>query len=74
MVLKVWNNAEKEIDDNDLLELAGNLKKGVPMATLFLMELMKKIKGQLESSLRDLSGQVKLIDGRTEKTFQDRLQ
>jgi DNA-directed RNA polymerase subunit beta len=30
---KVWKNAEKEINDEDLMELAGNLKKGVPMAT-----------------------------------------
>ena len=33
MVLEVWNSAQKEINDNDLLELAGNLKKGVPVAT-----------------------------------------
>ena len=67
---KVWNNAEKEINDNDLIELAGNLKKGVPMATpVFDGANEEDIKGQLESSLRDLSGQVKLIDGRTGETF-----
>ena len=67
---KVWNNAEKEINDNDLLELAGNLKKGVPMATpVFDGANEEDIKRQLESSLRDLSGQVKLIDGRTGETF-----
>ena len=67
---KVWNNAEKEINDNDLIELAGNLKKGVPMATpVFDGANEEDIKKQLESSLRDLSGQVKLIDGRTGETF-----
>ena len=67
---KVWNNAEKEINDNDLIELAGNLKKGVPMATpVFDGANEEDIKRQLESSLRDLSGQVKLIDGRTGETF-----
>ena len=72
---RVWNSAQKEINDNDLLELAGNLKKGVPMATpVFDGANEEDIKGQLESSLRDLSGQVKLIDGRTEKPFQGRLQ
>ena len=67
---RVWNSAQKEINDNDLLELAGNLKKGVPMATpVFDGANEEDIKGQLESSLRDLSGQVKLIDGRTGETF-----
>ena len=67
---KVCNNAAKEINDNDLIELAGNLKKGVPMATpVFDGANEEDIKRQLESSLRDLSGQVKLIDGRTGETF-----
>ena len=53
-----------------MIELAGNLKKGVPMATpVFDGANEEDIKRQLESSLRDLSGQVKLIDGRTGETF-----
>ena len=53
-----------------MLELAGNLKKGVPMATpVFDGANEEDIKEQLGSSLRDLSGQVKLIDGRTGETF-----
>ena len=56
--------------DSEILELAENLREGVPMATpVFDGANEEDIKGQLQSSLRDLSGQVKLIDGRTGETF-----
>ena len=67
---KVWKNAQEEINDDDLLELAGNLKKGVPMATpVFDGANEEDIKEQLGNSFRDLSGQVTLKDGRTGETF-----
>jgi len=67
---QVWKNAEKDINDEDLLELAGNLKKGVPMATpVFDGAHEEDIKVQLKAAGRDLSGQVTLTDGRTGDVF-----
>jgi DNA-directed RNA polymerase subunit beta len=67
---QVWKNAEKDINDDDLLELAGNLKKGVPMATpVFDGANEEDIKVQLKAAERDLSGQVTLTDGRTGDVF-----
>ena len=67
---QVWKNAEKDINDEDLLELAGNLKKGVPMATpVFDGAHEEDIKVQLKAAERDLSGQVTLTDGRTGDVF-----
>ncbi|MDB3955950.1 DNA-directed RNA polymerase subunit beta, partial [Alphaproteobacteria bacterium] len=66
----VWKNAEKDINNEDLLELAGNLKKGVPMATpVFDGANEEDIKEQLKNAKRDVSGQVTLTDGRTGETF-----
>ena len=66
----VWKNAEKDINNEDLLELAGNLKKGVPMATpVFDGANEEDIKEQLKNAERDISGQVTLTDGRTGETF-----
>ena len=49
-----------------MIELAGNLKKGVPMATpVFDGANEEDIKIQLESSLRDLSGET--------RSFRDKL-
>jgi DNA-directed RNA polymerase subunit beta len=50
--------------------LAGNLKKGVPMATpVFDGANEEDIKEQLKNAERDVSGQVTLTDGRTGETF-----
>ena len=66
----LWKKAEKDFEDADVLELADNLKKGVPMATpVFDGANEEDIKNQLKESNKELSGQVKLIDGRTGEEF-----
>ena len=66
----VWKKAEKDFNDGEILELANNLEKGVPMATpVFDGANEDDIKVQLNDSEKDESGQVKLIDGRTGDPF-----
>ena len=63
-------NEINTMDENEIIELAGNLKKGIPLATpvfdgakeLDIVNLLKKAK-------LDTSGQSVLIDGRTGETF-----
>ena len=58
------------MNDQDILELAGNLKKGVPFATpVFDGAREDDIVRVLEEAGLDRSGQVTLIDGRTGDTF-----
>jgi DNA-directed RNA polymerase subunit beta len=59
------------LDDDDLIELCENLKKGVPIATpVFDGARMGDIEGMLEKAGLDKSGQVWLHDGRTGERFE----
>ncbi len=60
----------KDMKDNELLELAGNLKKGVPLATpVFDGAKEDDIVHWLSKAGMDASGQVTLVDGRTGEAF-----
>ena len=60
----------KGLTDDEVLELAGNLRAGVPMATpVFDGAAEKEIKDMLELAGIDESGQVTLFDGRTGESF-----
>ncbi len=60
----------KGLSDDELIELAGNLRAGVPMATpVFDGAAEKEIKDMLELAGIDESGQVTLFDGRTGESF-----
>ena len=57
---KLWNKAEKILKNDEVIELANNLKNGVPMATpVFDGANENDIKKHLEDSNKDVSGQVK---------------
>jgi DNA-directed RNA polymerase subunit beta len=59
-----------ELDDSQILELAGNLTSGVPMGTpVFDGAVEADICDMLEKAGLDTSGQVHLIDGRTGERF-----
>ncbi|MCM2132135.1 DNA-directed RNA polymerase subunit beta [Larsenimonas rhizosphaerae] len=59
-----------ELDDNDIIELARNLSKGVPIATpVFDGAKEHEIKGLLRLADLPDSGQMKLFDGRTGEKF-----
>jgi DNA-directed RNA polymerase subunit beta len=59
------------LDTDQLMELADNLKKGVPIATpVFDGARMSDIEGMLERAGLDTSGQVVLVDGRTGEPFE----
>ena len=59
-----------ELDDGQLLELGGNLKRGVPIATpVFDGAQEPDIVEMLASAGLDVSGQVTLTDGRTGEPF-----
>jgi DNA-directed RNA polymerase subunit beta len=59
-----------KMNDKEVLELAGNLKKGVPFATpVFDGAKEKDIEHWLKKSGHDSSGQVQLYDGRTGDAF-----
>ena len=56
--------------DEEISELAGNLRNGVPMATpVFDGATEVEINQHLESAGLDVSGQVQLIDGRSGEEF-----
>ena len=60
----------KSFSDDEILELANNLRAGVPMATpVFDGAAETEIKGMLELAGIDESGQVTLRDGRTGEEF-----
>ncbi len=67
---KEYDTKVTRLDDNQVIEMANNLRGGVPMAT-------PVFDGAIESSITDLleqsglsgSGQVQLIDGRTGEQF-----
>jgi DNA-directed RNA polymerase subunit beta len=59
------------LDTEQLMEMADNLKKGVPIATpVFDGARMSDIEGMLERAGLDTSGQVVLVDGRTGEPFE----
>ncbi|PHS67787.1 MAG: DNA-directed RNA polymerase subunit beta [Methylophaga sp.] len=72
---KVYNTSGKQEDldslsDAEIIELAGNLKEGVPMATpVFDGAQENEIKDMLELAGLPRSGQIKLIDGLTGDYF-----
>jgi DNA-directed RNA polymerase subunit beta len=61
----------KQLDDTQLLELASNLTKGVPMAThVFDGARKEDVESQLAKAGIESSGQVTLYDGRTGESFE----
>ena len=72
---KVYNNTGKPEDidgltDIEIIDLATNLKKGVPFATpVFDGATEEEIKDMLELAGLPRSGQITLIDGRTGEAF-----
>ena len=72
---KVYNTSGKKEDldsfsDDEIIEMAGNLREGVPMATpVFDGAAESEIKDMLELAGLPRSGQTKLIDGRTGEFF-----
>ncbi|HVE22573.1 MAG TPA: DNA-directed RNA polymerase subunit beta [Acidocella sp.] len=59
------------MDDKELLELGGNLRKGVPIATpVFDGARIPDIEAMLAKAGLDMSGQSTLIDGRTGEPFE----
>ena len=59
-----------ELNDEELDELAGNLRRGVPMATpVFDGASEKEIKSLLELAGLSVTGQTQLYDGRTGEGF-----
>jgi DNA-directed RNA polymerase subunit beta len=70
--LKTAYGEEQELpsEDGDIIELAGNLRNGVPIATpVFDGARESDINAMLERAGLDSSGQVKLFDGRTGVKF-----
>jgi DNA-directed RNA polymerase subunit beta len=60
----------KSLTDDEVVELAGNLRAGVPMATpVFDGAAEDEIKGMLELADLPRSGQATLYDGRTGEPF-----
>ena len=60
----------KGLSDEEIVELADNLRDGVPMATpVFDGASESEIKGMLELAGMDESGQITLYDGRTGEEF-----
>jgi DNA-directed RNA polymerase subunit beta len=68
---KVFADQIAGLDDAELVELCGNLKKGVPIATpVFDGARISDIEAMLAKAGLDISGQVWLTDGRTGEKFE----
>ena len=68
---KVYEDEIALLDNNQLIELSENLKKGVPIATpVFDGARMSDIERMLTKAGLDTSGQVVLVDGRTGEPFE----
>ena len=66
----VYNETIEEMTDEQVIELAGNLRGGLPMATpVFDGAREEEINEMLERAGLDTSGQVNLFDGRTGEMF-----
>ena len=72
---EIYNHNEKKVDlksfsDEEILDLANNLRKGVPMATpVFDGANEEEIHRMLELAGLPISGQTELYDGRTGNKF-----
>ncbi len=67
---KLYSGDIKDLEDNAVLDLAGNLTKGVPIATpVFDGAREEDILEMLSQAGLDVSGQVTLVDGRTGEAF-----
>ncbi len=68
---EIFRDQVANLDTEQLVELANNLKKGVPIATpVFDGARMSDIEGMLSRAGLDTSGQVTLVDGRTGEPFE----
>jgi DNA-directed RNA polymerase subunit beta len=68
---KVYGEQIAVMDDAALVELCGNLKKGIPIATpVFDGARIPDIEAMLAKAGLDVSGQVWLTDGRTGEKFE----
>jgi len=66
----VYKQEMQDLTDEDLIEMSGNLRNGVPIATpVFDGAVEKDVVNMLEMAGLDGSGQETLIDGRTGETF-----
>jgi len=72
---KIYTNAHQKVElaamtDDEILEMAKNLKKGVPMGTpVFEGATEQEIKSMLTLADLPTSGQTTLVDGRTGEAF-----
>ena len=68
---EVFERDIAQMSDDQLVELAENLRKGIPIATpVFDGARMSDIETMLEKAGLDTSGQVTLVDGRTGEPFE----
>ena len=68
---KVFTDEIAVLNNDQLLELSDNLKKGIPIATpVFDGARMSDIEAMLTQAGLDTSGQVVLVDGRTGEPFE----
>jgi DNA-directed RNA polymerase subunit beta len=68
---KVYDEEIAGLNNDQLIELAENLKKGIPIATpVFDGARMTDIEHMLTKAGLDTSGQVVLVDGRTGEPFE----
>ena len=67
---KAYREAVQTLSDQEVLELAGNIRNGVPVASpVFDGAVEGEIVEMLEQAGLDVSGQVTLVDGRTGEAF-----
>ncbi len=68
---EVYGQQIASMDNDQLIELCGNLTKGIPIATpVFDGARMSDIEGMLTRAGLDTSGQMTLTDGRTGEPFE----
>jgi DNA-directed RNA polymerase subunit beta len=68
---RIYKHEFAELEDAQLIELAGNLREGVPVASpVFDGAREEDIVAMLEQAGLDRSGQVTLVDGRTGERFE----
>jgi DNA-directed RNA polymerase subunit beta len=68
---EVFKEQIATMTEGELVELSGNLRKGVPIATpVFDGARISDIEAMLEKAGLDASGQMTLMDGRTGETFE----
>jgi DNA-directed RNA polymerase subunit beta len=68
---KAYGSDIEELTDNEVIELAGHLQRGVPVSSpVFDGAREEDIVNMLQQAGLDASGQVTLIDGRTGEAFE----